>query len=267
MVESLELRGFAWALTTLLELLLLLYLLRRQMFRSHPFFSAYILATVLESPLVALSSRHWDAHSIPYFAVAWGSQAAVVAARWLAAREVADRVLAGYPGIWGLARRTLLVLGVVMLTYTVALSRNRWDLAVSNADRAVELSLGPFLVGLFLVARYYRLTVADLERRLAVGLCLLSCTWVINNSISESWRETLRFWWEFLSILSFLASLVLWISALRRPLEAEEAAASAPLAREMYANLSEQLDSRLHMLNHRLNQLLRSEDSRTWPSP
>ena len=72
MVEPLHLNDFTWALTTLLELILLVYLFRRQLYRSHPLFSAYLLATVLESGAVALSYRYWGAQSIEYLDVASG---------------------------------------------------------------------------------------------------------------------------------------------------------------------------------------------------
>jgi len=267
MVEPLHLNDFTWALTTLLELILLVYLFRRQLYRSHPLFSTYLLATVLESGAVALSYRYWGAQSMQYFDVASSSQMAVVCARWLAVGEVARKVLRDYLGIWGIARRILFVLGAITLTYAVSLSKRHSDLAVLNADLAVELCLGAFIVCMFLFARYYRLTVRDLERRLAVGFCLFSCTWVINHSVFENWRKELGLWWEFLSVLSFLVSLVVWISALRRPVEAQEVVSPAPLAPEMYGNLSQQLNSRLHTLNNLLNQLLRSEDSRPWTYP
>lgn len=262
MFAPLKLLDALWALTTVLEVILLAVIFRRGLNRSHPAFSVYILAAVLQSISVACSSRYWGPQSIQNFNTFWGSQAVVVCARWLAVAEITRKVLAGYSGIWRMASRILFVLGLIILTYSIAASGNRWELGVLNADRAVELCMGAFIVCMFLFARYYRLAIANLERQLAIGFCLFSCTWIVNNSIFESWRDTLGVWWNFLGLLSFLASLALWFSAVRQPAEAKRPAASQPLSPEVYAQLSRQLNSRLHVLNNRLVHLFRSEDSR-----
>jgi hypothetical protein len=133
---------------------------------------------------------------------------------------------------------------------------------VLAADRAVEFSLGSFIVGMFLFARYYRLAIANLERRLAVGFCLYSAFYVINDSLYENWRSSLGGLWNFLDILTFLASLLLWITAARSVTESREEEAQVALSPEVYERLSQELSSRLQFLDDRLNSLLRSGDSR-----
>ena len=59
MRETLNLRNLTWALTTMTELVLLVYLVRRKLFRSHPFFIGYILAAILQSIALALAYRAW----------------------------------------------------------------------------------------------------------------------------------------------------------------------------------------------------------------
>jgi hypothetical protein len=95
--------------------------------------------------------------SIEYFDIAWGMQAVVICARWLAVMEIARQALAGYTGIWRLASSTLFVWCLAILVYALALAQYRWNLAVLNAHRAVELSIAGFIVGLLIFARYYRL--------------------------------------------------------------------------------------------------------------
>ncbi len=81
MYEALNLRNVSWALTTATELILLVYLVRRELFRSHPFFSAYILAAVLQSFLIAVTYGVWGSGSYLAWLIFWSSQLVVQTAR------------------------------------------------------------------------------------------------------------------------------------------------------------------------------------------
>jgi hypothetical protein len=61
----------------------------------------------------------------------------------------------------------------------------------------------------------YLLPVHPLDRALAIGFCLYSCFYVINDSIFETLIESYLGFWGFLDVLTFLASLVIWIRAVR----------------------------------------------------
>jgi hypothetical protein len=263
MVELLNLRDLAWALTTLLEVVLLLFLLRRRLYRSHPAFFSYILATILQSAVVALVYRYLGSQSLTTWNIAWAAQAVVICTRWFAVTEIARKALAEYTGIWRMTNRILFLLGMVVLVYSIASSNKRWTLAVLNADRSVELCIASLIVCMFLFVRYYRLPMANLERLLSVGFCLYSCSYVINDSIYEKWRSSLGGLWNYLDSLTFLASLLLWISAVHNAGEPRTVTVPAPLSPEQYGELSQKLNSRLHLLNNRLNHLLHSEDSRS----
>jgi hypothetical protein len=262
MGDPVNLRNFAWALTTMLEVVLLFYLLRRKLYRSHPAFFIYILAVILQSIVMAAANRHWGFQSIQSWNIYWSSQAVVIGARWYAVAEIARKVLADYAGLWGMASRILFALSVCVLVYSFAFSRYRWTLMVLNADRAVELCIGTFIVCMFLFARYYRLPMADPERQLAIGFCLYSFSWVINDSILENWLGSLWDFLNYVNVFAFLASLLLWISAVRKRKETEGVTVPAPVSPETYEKLSLEATARLHLLNERLNHLLRTEDSR-----
>jgi hypothetical protein len=258
MIEPANLLNLAWALTTLLEGILLVLIVRRRLSYSHPAFSLYILAVILQSGAVAGSSWYWGPRSIQHFNIAWSTQAFVVCARWLAVTEITRKILAGYSGIWRMASRILFFLGAIVLIYSVAVSTNRWDLMVLNADRAVELCIAAFVVGMLLFARYYRLAMGNLERQLAIGFCLYSCSWVINVSIFQSWRDSMGQWWDFFGVLSYFATLAIWIDGARKTVAIHAPVVPSVLSLETYGNLVQQLDTRLGALNRRLNQLFRS---------
>src|ERR1700739_2441650 len=151
--ELLNVRNLAWILTTVLELVLLFYLVRQGLYRTHVAFFLYILAAIVQSAVVASSYRYWGPRSVQSWKIAWGSQGVVVCARWLAVMEITKRVLANYGGIWGMARRILILLSLSVLIYAIAFSGSQWNLMVLNGDRAVELCMATFIVSMFLFAR------------------------------------------------------------------------------------------------------------------
>jgi len=257
------LRNLTWAITTLFEIILFSCILRRRVYRSHPVFALYGLVVILQEASAAFAVRYFNPHSIEYFNFAWSVQAVVVCIRWLAVTEIARRVLAGYSGIWKMASHILVLASAIILAYSIAVSGARWDRLITSADRAVELCIGAFIVGMLLFARYYRLAIANLERQLATGFCLFSCFWVINNSIYQHWGSSAATLWEVLSIFSFFATLLIWISAIRNATAPQQVSYPVPISVQMYGELSKELDSRLQVLNRRLSHLLHSQDSRS----
>ena len=264
MVEPLNLHDLTLAIATVaLELILLFYLIRRKLYRSCPAFFIYVLLVMLQSFLWESARWHWGTESRQQWAIYWAAQGVVIVARWFAVVEIARKALADYRGIWGLAGRILIVLSFCVLFYSLAFSQFYWAYMVLNADRALELCLATFIVGMFLFARYYQLPMLNMERQLAIGFCLYSCSWVINDSILENRQG---FIWDFLNYvnsLAFIASLSLWIGAARQPVEVREQAEQTVLSPDAYAVLSQRLNSRLRILNDRLDHLFHSEDTRS----
>ncbi|MGB7844916.1 MAG: hypothetical protein WBL63_04820 [Candidatus Acidiferrum sp.] len=263
MDDPLILRDLSWAITTMLEVVLSFYLLRRRLNRSHPIFFSYILATILQSLVVAFAYWRWGSQSMQSWNIFWGSQGAVVCLRWLAIAEIAREILATYSGIWRLADRLLFLAGIGVLVYSVLSMQNSWQWVVLNADRGVELAIAVILVSLLLFARYYRVPIAGLERYLIIGFCLYSCFWVVNDTLFARWPRSLVNLWGFLDTITFFATLMLWIRAVRAYTETERVTAYAPVSPEAYAQLSLEVNARLRLLNDRLNHLLRVKDSRS----
>jgi hypothetical protein len=176
--------------------------------------------------------------------------------------EVARRVLGAYSGIWRLTSTILFVLGVTALVYSIAAAQHGWADVVLSADRALELSIATFVVAMLAFARYYRLPMTNLERQLTIGFCLFSCSWVISNSIFQLAQNPSAPWWEFVQILAFCATLAIWILAVRKPVVVAAPNVLPTLAPDQYAELSHQVNSRLHQLNERLDHLFNPEDPR-----
>ena len=260
MSDTLNLRNLAWALTTITELILLVYLVRRKLFRSHPVFSAYILGAILQSVLMAATYGIWGYQSYRAWLIFWLSQLVMETARFAAVVEVARRVLFPFSGIWALGRRVLLVATGGVLVYAALLSREYWYKLPLNVDRGVGLAVAAVIVTLLLFARYYGLPMDHLDRSLCIGFCLYSCFCVINDSLYDKWLLGYLNLWSFLGVLTYLASLLIWTGAARAYSATAPAPARDPviMPKELYGKLSSELNVRLRLLNEHLNQLLNS---------
>jgi hypothetical protein len=251
-----------WAFTAFLEITLLILLVRRKLNHTHVPLCVYVLAAILQSGIIAVAYWQFGPRSVPYYNIAWGTQAIVISTRWLAVIDIARKAFLGFSGIWELAIRVLFVVTAAALIYSVWSSGDRWNLAILTAERAEEFCIGTFLVFLLLFVRYYRLPLNNLERMLAIGFCLYSCFKVITYTVYERLRLPFANTWNYLTMLTFIASLLLWIGAVVKYSESPALAVEPALTPEQYLQLSQRLNSRLLLLNHRLEHLFRSGDSR-----
>jgi hypothetical protein len=116
------------------------------------------------------------------------------------------------------------------------------------------------IIALLLFARYYGLPMSHLNRSLCIGFCLYSCFSVINDSLLENWLYGYANFWSFLGVLTFLASLLIWIDAARVSSVTVPARKLAVVSKEEYARLSSTLNARLRQLNERLDHVPHSGD-------
>jgi len=253
-----------WVVTTCLQVVVLVCLFRRRgPYRSYPVFSAYLGTVTLQQLLSAWWRRHYGFTSIAYFNLAWGTQTVVLCARWLAVAELMKRVLAGYAAVNKMAQTLLFTLSVIILTFSFALANNGGFYLLISADRAVELTLAVLIAGMFVLVRYYRLAMRNIDRQLGIGFCLYSCAWVAANTIYQMFRHTAGAArdWDFLQSIAFVATLVIWIGAVGKPVEVRAPARAPALTAERYGQLSQELNERLRALDARLKNLFRPGDS------
>jgi hypothetical protein len=260
MFEPLQLQAAAWALSTTLELALFVQLVRRKLGRTYPLFFAYLLAVILQSIAVALLYRDANLDKMTVWKIAWGTQGMAVIMRSLALVELIRKVLSRYVGIWGLASRLFLCVAAVVVGYDLALSKGQWQWLILNGVRGLELAMAAVIVAMLTFARYYRIPVSQLQRALAVGLCLYSSFYVINYSLLEKIVQEYAVLWNFLGIIAFIASLLVWIGAASRYAESEETVPLPAMSPELHGKLSSELNTRLYLLNRQLIQLLRLKD-------
>lgn len=260
MVELPQLEAAAWAFIAILELVLLVQSVRLKIGRSYPAFFAYLVAVIVQSIAVAILYRMHNLDEVTTWSIAWATQGVVVFMRSLVVVELNRRVLRRYVGIWALARKLLLGVAAVVIVYDLILSKGQWQWLIMNGIRGLELAMAAVIVTMLLFARYYRVSVNQLQRALAVGLCLYSAFYVINYSVLEKILRQYAVLWNFLGMLSFIASLIVWISATRSYAPSEEVVLPPPIPADLYGKLSSEVNSRLLLLNCQLIQFLRLED-------
>ncbi len=262
MAEIVNFEKTLWLTSVLLQSALFALLLYRKNYKPFPFFSAYVLVTLLQNAALFVSYRLWGFKSPVSFGVAWATQGLVVVARVLAVTEIFRHVLAKYRGVWALVWRILLAAAGCVLAYSWVVARHTWQLFAVNADRGFELAIAVTIVLLFLSARYYGVRAEYTARALVIGFFLYSCFFVVNDTILEVWMYRYATLWNLLGTLSFLASLVIWNWALREK-QPEATLAPEMLSDDVYRQMTPEINSRLRALNDQLNHFWHAEGKRS----
>ena len=176
----------------------------------------------------------------------------------MAVWDTTRRLLSAYTGVWALASKLLLALGIAICTACILFSHRNFYDGVMDADRGVELSISAVIVSVFLFLKYYGLAAKSPDRQLALGFCLYSSFFVINFSLFERFIQTYVNFWNFLDIRTFLATLFIWTKTVRGysiAFEAQPAMTAGELAKNAYTSSSPELNRKLASLNERLNRL------------
>jgi EamA domain-containing membrane protein RarD len=161
-----------------------------------------------------------------------------------------------------LAWRILLTSAGLVLLYSLVSSKQQWVSALPSAERGLDLAIASVIVGIFLFARYYAVSVDPAVRTLALGFFLFSCFGVLNNTILERWLYDYVEFWNILGMLAFLAALLLWTWALRLP-QTVGGREEVLLPNAIYSNMSPAINLRLRLFNEQLSRFWKVEAGRS----
>lgn len=262
MSEIVNLERGLWGISFFLNVMLVFLVLYRRNQKVYPFFCIYAISVVFQNIALYESYRIWGFYSQASVRVAWSTQALVTMVRALAVTEVCYRVLASYRGIWQFALRLLVAAAALVSLYSWAASRGSWQFAVLNLDRALELLMASVIALLFFFVRSYEVPMAPAAREVAIGLFLYSTFRVLNDTMWGRWLDHYTVFWGLLGTLTFLASLLLWMWALRLSLQPTTAAPEL-LPESYYRSLSPAINARLKSLNERLSNFWDAEGQKT----
>ncbi|HYT19978.1 MAG TPA: hypothetical protein VEW05_07060 [Candidatus Polarisedimenticolia bacterium] len=249
-----------WAVNTVAGVFLLVLIAVRKHYRAYPAFSLYVLLNLVLGVLIFLVYRRWGFFSNLSWLISWGMQALVLCVRGLAVMEVCKHLLSHYRGVWALAWRILLGCASLVLLYAGLAARHGLRFVLPKAERALELAIAAVIVGVFVFLRYYDVEAKREDRSLALGFCLYSCFGVLNNTVLERILDSYVSLWNSLGMLAFLASMLLWTWALRKP--QTERSLRTLLPAVVYQTLAPQFNLRLRLLNEQLAQFWKTEATR-----
>ncbi|HEY4818558.1 MAG TPA: hypothetical protein VIH67_14095 [Candidatus Acidoferrum sp.] len=251
-----------WAMTAIVQVLLLCLLVTRRNVKSYPAFSAYIFMTLAQSGLLFVAIKGWGFSSTMSWRIGWATQCLVLTARAFAVAELCLHILGRFRGVWLLARWILLGCGAVVLVYAVVAANHQWRLIPNTAELGLEMATAAVIVTLLLFARYYDIVVVSPLRSVAIGLCVYSCVSVVNDAILERWLSRYVSLWNESGMVAFLACLLVWVWAFRR-FAPQPTADPLLLDRSVYLHIIPEVNWRLRALNEQLMQFWRLEAPRT----
>lgn len=243
-----------WLLNVGLQVLVIVLLFVNRSWRIYTAFLCYLLANLLQACLLAAIYSHFGFISLFAKRTYWLSQVPITFMRGWIIVELWRQILARYRGIWALAWRSFCGLASLLVLSSILFAGFNWQIAILRADHAISLTMIILLVMLFVFARLYGVAVPQAVRFLSTGFVLYLGFGVLNDNILEHFLWRFASLWIVLSMLSFLASALLWAWAFRKPLELP-AKNFDLLPHETYYAITPELNRRLRLLNERLSQL------------
>jgi len=255
-----------WGISTAAQTVLCVVLLARGNFRKIPIFTAYVAANLCQAILIFMVYKGIAFRPQSAIALAWSSQACIQLLRAAATTEALRQILKPFQGIWGLGWRTLAVaFGVIFLVAVFDSGRNiSW--AVLLMDRGFHLAFAIALVACLLLVHYYSVPIPSAYKALLGGFCFYSCAVVLANTLGGVLflRRDANFQalWQLVTMCPFIAVLLVWAVALRKPLPDALPGAQLQDPKSVYWEISPQINERLRLLNEQLNRLWKPEVSR-----
>ena len=268
--------------TVAFELTLCWFVFRSGAQRAIPLFAAYVY-TFVASSLGVFFTYHffgYDSHAA-YYAY-WISTYIYGAAQSLAIVELCRYGLRNYRGIWALVWRVLALLSILLITHAAV---DAWGqpkgVAIFGLTLGRDLALASvvILVALFAIRNYYGVSLDDLQRLIAGGICLSCAVDAIGDTLLRnlyindfiSWFLTSErsqwpaLWpfvrraqdaWSAAHLVTFMVSMGIWCYALREPVIEMEAKPEL-LPVDVYREMSPAINLRLATFNDRLVELLK----------
>lgn len=250
-----------WATSFLAECLLLLTVGLRQHSREFALFVLYVCASLLQAIALFFVYRVLPKGSLEVWEIGWATQLVLMVARALAVTEICKNIFLRFHGVWELIRRILLYSAAVVLLYSVIVSRHNWAFIMPNIERGLNLAIATGLVGLFLFARYYKVSVSPVLRTLALGFLLYASFAVVNDTLLERYMKDYASLWSVLQLSFFLASVVIWTVALYQPHTVDEIS-PVLVSSDLYRTLAPEVNWKLRALNEQLSRFWKVEANR-----
>lgn len=255
------LQNFLWIVENALTLILCALVFARGLHHRFPLFGAYVVLLLAEIIAVRWTYLHWGYASQAARYAYWSSLGTVLFARALAVGEVCWRSLRDSPGVWGIVRKPLGLLALILFVYaalSAAKNNSPWIAFLLTAERCLDFGIVVVLVALVAVGTRYKAWLADIERDLILGFGVYSSFQVINDAFMEKWMMRYFHWWVSASMVSFEIAMAVWIVPLLRPLPPVAAPPTLFSEKESAAVLGQMLEQ-LRNIKEEMKRIARSK--------
>jgi hypothetical protein len=247
-----------WSVTISLDVILVILLVRRRVFRSLPFFALFVVISTLRSLVLWATYRWLGFASLPSYYVAWFTQAVLLISRGAVCAELCWRVLRRSSGLWSVVRGVLFAIGIAIAIYAALDSLHSMfqvHKLVVAAERGLELAIAVVLITLLLVAHRYKISIQRGPLLLVTGLCFYSLVQTLNNTFYHA-LTSYSPWWNSFRMVSFQLTQLVWILAHAIPesVPGEEPLQMAPYVYEEHA---EEVSRKLRSLEEELEEIVR----------
>lgn len=250
-----------WVLIVCLQLIVLVTMTARGLFRDLFALYAYVFLALCETPVLYAVYSYFGYRSWTAYYTAWILQAVVVAARWFVVCQLCHLILGQFRGVWGLALGILATCGAAVLILALAVGGHDVVRIVNTLDLSLELSIATVLAVFFAFARYYRVPVVSPLRSIGIAFCLYSSFRALNDAVLQKLLRGYSSTWNLFDEVTYVATLVLIAVAVfllhRLPSRNVQL-----LPAHAYASFIPQANERLSSLNDRLSQLLSPRGSK-----
>jgi hypothetical protein len=265
------------------EILLCVLVYFRNLQRRLPFFTVYAILSLMGTLGIQFVYHHFGFRSAASYDAYWITAALIVIARGFAIAELCRYGLRAYQGIWALTWQMLALLAIFFLGHAAVDARGQvggipiYGLTI---ERDIAISSIMILLALFVIRKYYDLTLEPLHMWIAIGICIVSVMNILNDTLlfdkltghlffwlfgryASTWSElrsqveSANDLWNMIRTSGLIISNSIWCYALRKPLPAP-AKSPVLLPAEVYRELSPAVNLRLRAINDRLLELLKS---------
>lgn len=252
-----------WACSILGQLIVLVLLFLKGNFREVPLFTAYTTLNICQAGFILLLYVIPGISPATFLTLSWASEFVTLVAQALATTEILRITLKPYPGIWGLGWRAIASTSalVVMVVALTSRGHNAGE-RLFELNRGYHLTFATAVIVCLLLVRYYSIRVPTEYKMILGGFCLNSCVEVLIYTFIQAFFhkdfDLHQVRWEFLTTLSFVAALAIWVVAVRKPFAAEDRQV-ASLSDSEYQRLSPEIDEQLRRVNEKLLRLWKLE--------
>jgi hypothetical protein len=148
-----------WAISSIVQLTVLFYVVTRRHFRTIPLFSLYIALNLCQAALLCFVYSQFGFTSLIARQSSWLSEPIILAAQALAAMEILHRVLRQYAGIWALAWRLVALAAVIVIGYVLTSAKQSPDWSLMILNRGYHLTFAVALISCLILVRFYSIPI------------------------------------------------------------------------------------------------------------